>query len=523
MRRVNWVILAIFGILWAGMVFLVKFPPSEEEIQLRYLAVSAADKITVPGMFAWEMPFPLPKLMLSVIPAKILLSNRFFRLPNLVTGLLALTVLSMLIYRSDPKLTGKTLVIAALTPWMIWVMISDFPAILTFILALMAFSLRNKKWFLIPLLILAGLTSFPGLVFCLVFGIWLMLTTKKLKEKAVILLLTGLIVGGISYHLWTNISEQSFIRTSGITLSSISDQVDQRVRYEFKLNDYRDIIPLGVKRLAYNKIFYGYRILTGQLFNVFSLEKLAFPGEGDATVTRSMWNSKGLPWLLFWELILVIWGMFHLGDLSPKLKSLCSVFFVWGSLTMYLTGNNFLQNGIGIVIPVAVVSAAALAHIPKIVLYIGGLVVLMGLTATYHYFLFNELYWRDNRPQVHTKMAQMAVKYHADFVTTILGRSFLYYAWLLKMPPRDLWQATENGNVFGVIKFAHFELKNKSPSAGQVYVGFPGEFLGNKKLDNRNDFKPEDLPKNYQLLDTYRPHDTVSFGNGDEIWTVKIN
>ena len=192
-------------------------------------------------------------------------------------------------------------------------------------------------------------------------------------------------------------------------------------------------------------------------------------------------------------------------------------------MAMFFSGNNFLINGIGIVIPVGLLSALALQHTPKLIMYAGGIIVFIGLVATFDYFLFYQLYWRDNRPQVQLTMAEMAVKHSANFVTTILGRSFFYYAWLVKMPPQNLWQDMENGNNFDNIKFDHFELKDKGTPAGHTYVGFPGEFVGDKKLDNRNDFSVKDLPKNYQLLDAYRPHDSVSFGNGDEIWTVKIN
>jgi hypothetical protein len=523
MRRVVTAIFVIICLFWTGMVLMSKFPPSEEDIQLRYLAWSKAIHITVPLSFAREMPFPLPVLLLSVVPRPILMSPNYFRIPNLIVGILTLGVLLWLLYKTEPKLTAATLAIATITPWLVWIMMSDFAAILTLFMALVTFSVKDNKWLTFLLITLTSLCSVSGIVFGLVFGIWYALKAKNKKEKLTTAMIVLLITGGFGYHWWSNIAGQSFVNTNGITSASISEQVDQRVRYEFKLNNYQNIIPLAIKRIAYNKIYFSYRVLVSQVFNVFNLEKLAFPAEADATVTRSMWNSKGLPWLLFWEIILIFWGVYYLKDLDPKLKSLCLVFLVWSFAAMYFCGNNFLQNGVGIVIPVAIISALALVNMQKLILYIGGLIIVVGLLTTYSYFLGNELYWRDNRPQVELVMAQMAVTHKADFVTTILGRSFLYYAWLNQMPPGELWRDTDNGNIFRNVRFDHFELKDKSIPAGFIYVGFPGEFLGDKILDNKNDFSPNDLPKNYQLLDAYRPHDTVSFGNGDEIWTVKVN
>jgi ABC-type multidrug transport system fused ATPase/permease subunit len=536
MKRAMAVIFVIAAVFWTGIIILAKFPPTEDEIQLRYLAWSQATHTKVPDSFAREMPFPLPVSLLSLVPAKLLISHNYFRVPNLILGILALGILGLIILKTEPKLAGGTLAIAAVTPWLVWTAMSDFPAILTLLLALVTFAvalentplkfppkLGGNKLLLGLLVLLISLTSLSGLIFGLIFGIWYLVTTHGRAEKIVTLILVVLITGGVTHHLWDYISGQSFLKTNGITAVSITAEVDQRVRNEYKLNQFQNVVPAKIKRIAYNKLYFGYRIVAAQVFNVFSLEKLAYPAESDATVTRSMWNSKELPWLLFWELILAGWGIYHLKELDPKLKSLCLIFFTWSITAMFFSGNNFLASGIGLVIPVAILAALAIKHTNKIILYIGGVIVLAGLAATYDYFLFNQLYWRDNRPQVQLTMAEMAVNHKANFVTTILGRSFFYYAWLIKMPPKNLWQDTENGNLFDNIKFDHFELKDKGKPAGHTYVGFPGEFLGDKKLDNRNDFSPKDLPKNYQLLDSYRPHDSVSFGNGDEIWTVRVN
>jgi hypothetical protein len=518
MKRASPWFLILAGVWWMAVFASIRFPAGEEEIQLRYMARSLSMHTAIPAQYREEMPFPLPAVLLSTVPDRISMSPVLFRWPNMVVGAGVLTLIYLL--------TGPAVVLAATIPWLLWIAISDFPALLTLFLALAATGVatgqsRGKNPVTGGLLLLTAFSSLAGLWFGLIGGLWLAFRGKNLREKAAMAVVVLAVGGGIGGYFKNYIVKEAFTSVNGITPVAIAQEVDLRVRYEFKLNNYRDILPLPVKRLVYNKAFFAYRVLTQRLFSIFSLEKVTYPAEADATVTRSLWNSKGLPWLPFWIIVLAGGGLIYAGEATPKQKTISGLFFGWGVIALYFAGNNFLGNGVGLVIPGTILSGVAISHMGKAVKIAGGAVMAMGLLATFDYFIFHELYWRDNRPTVQSEIAEMAIRNDANVATTILGRSFLYYAWEKRMGPEELWTAVENGNNFGKIKFDHFGLKKTKPVAGTVYVGFPGEFLGDKKLDNRNDFSFKDMPGNYLLLETFRPRDTVSFGNGDEIWTVR--
>jgi hypothetical protein len=509
-------------------IFFVKsaLPPSEDELLLRYLSMSKWEKATAPLSFADEIPFPIPIALISLFGQAIAFSPVLFRLPNYLVSMAGLAVLYMIARRS--KSSGvMPVTMLVLSPWFLFESMFDLPSALTLTLAMTMYLLevnmeeKTLKWlYLIFLMGFIALSSFSGPVFGGVFFAWKFFGRSPRNKRWVLagLLLFVWIFGIIKTNWWS--SPTWFFKVDDLSLSTQGELVDQRARYEFKINNYANIIPLPIKRIVYNKFYFGYRAIVSQAAKVLDLEKWSFPGQSVATVSRSLWGSKGLPWLLFWQIIAAIWAIKYL---NHEEKQAGVIFLSWALLSMmFSTERNFLGPGVGIVVPMALWSAKAVSGLDFRKFFVLGILFLWGVTAHLYHFAVNEIYWGDTRPQAFMAMAQMAVK-HRDKdsvqVTTMIGRSFLYYAWTIKLPPKLLWEGLEKGNI-GNVFFDHFELKETAP-IHSVYIGFPGEFIGSKQLDNS--FNANELPGKFRLLEAYKTHDSLSFGNGDYIWSVETS
>ena len=108
-------------------------------------------------------------------------------------------------------------------------------------------------------------------------------------------------------------------------------------------------------------------------------------------------------------------------------------------------------------------------------------------------------------------------------VTNLIGPSQYYYAWEFQLDPSQFLANKDENPTLDNVHFYNFDLtEDKSPSKG-IYIGFPGQFLGNQKIKNTNDFSASDLPGDRYLLDSFSFEKHVSYGNGDQIWVVQVN
>jgi hypothetical protein len=249
-----------------------------------------------------------------------------------------------------------------------------------------------------------------------------------------------------------------------VQLRGAGARVNERVQSEYKLNNYQDVFPIKLKRIAYNKYYFAAKATWEQIVGYMSWERLAFPGQSDATVTRNLWSSKEMGWIYFWQIPLIVIMVYKLEWLKKMPKWAKIVGIVLGAYSVIITG--------------------------------------------YHFVAHEEI-WHDNRPMVQDAMAKLAVKYQANQVTSILGSTNKYYIW-------------ETKNLHPTILFEHFDLTSDQPQVGWIYVGLPGEFLGSKAKGKNNRFDSLELPNNFRLLESVPIRDTVSFGNGDYIWVVKV-
>ncbi len=522
-RQWIWLAGVIIGL---GFIFIgVRLAPTENELLLRYLAMSVGQKVIPMAELAAEMPFPVTIGYMAAFMKIIGFSELLFRLPNLIVAAASITAMAFLTEKKNGK-WELVLLLPALSPWFLYISLFELPTAITLALALGLYLAeikmpdRQAKW--IVMIVLTGcvtMASYSGPIFGLVFCVWKLFNSARKKQSAavgVVLALT--VLAGIYKTHWIN-NPTWFFKIDDISLSTQSELVDQRVRYEYKINNFENHVPLIVKRLVYNKFYFAYRSIVSQFAKVIDPEKWAFPGQSVSTVARSLWGSKGLAWIMFWQFPLALAAIKFL---SSREKEAAGLFLTWGILGMTVTdAGNFLGPGAGLIVPLTLGSVAVITRINLRKWWPIGVIVLWGCAAFLFHFVYHEDYWRDNRPKAFAAMAVMEQKYGQNQptqITTLIGRSFLYYAWKTELHPNDLWPGIKTGLIKNVY-FDHFDLKNAKRDK-KIYIGFPGEFLGSKQLDNS--FDQSQLPGEFRLLESYKTRDSLSFGNGDNIWAVEI-
>lgn len=499
MRRYWVIIVSVFWILIFG---IIKFAPTDAELLLRYASVSKFSAINLPANFAGELPFPIPTAVLSLFTNHIPVNIFLFRLPNLIISLLNLGITGILFS------TGAMLIFSG-SLWLFWISMSDFSAAVTLLLVMLILAVdknignsKHKFYWFGFLNLWLSMTSFAGWIFVIIFIFW------KLKERD--WKTTGMVIL-IAAYAYFNAVNIYFVSEK----TDLGSMVDQRVRYETTITNYREPVPLFIKRFVYNKPYFWYRKKIIEIGSYFSLEKMAFPGQEDATVSRNLWGSKSLPWIYFWQIPLVVYAITRI-----KIHKNIVILGGWGLLSLIL-GNkgDWLANSIGIPLTMAVIMGDFINQSNQRIRMAVWVMFIISVIPSFYHFVNHEQVWRDNRPLVHQTMAQMALRHEGTTISTILGRSFLYYGWIKQIEPEMFWRGFEVGMKIDGVKFDHFE----KPIHKGVYVGLPGEFIGNKSDKRSNEFSAIELPGNMKLLEEAKTKDTVSFGNGDYIWTVQVN
>lgn len=478
------------------LFFLQRFPLSPEEVQENYLAWSLGNQPKLSPEAKENLTnFPKDKFIFSLpikkfFPTQILLSPKFHRLPNLILSILILVLVSSFVFKyQSPSIYIATVFFLSLTPWYALVSVFNFSSLIILTLSLLLF-----------------------------FSFF--------KSKLLFIILSLFLILFLFLHRFQLVS-QTIFSDPDTSISHQSFEVDQRVRQEFKLNGYQDIIPIAIKRIGYNKYFFYYRRLAREALKIFDWERLSSPSQVQTTIAKNLWSERGFPLLFFWQIPLFFLGLFSFSQLSPQVRKLCSVFLIWGLFLSFIAPNSNLEtSGFPLVIPISIICAFAISKILRFRYWLSvpGLFVLWAAFAVYHHFLFHELYWRDNRPFVFTQ----AVKLFQDnptssptLITNILGPTHFYYAWGTRLQPDFFWKNYSDNPDFGNVSFRHFDLTKAPLNDTKVFIGLPGEFLGNQSLKQQNDFNPASLPPLLSLKATVPIKQIVSFGNGNYLWLVE--
>ncbi len=411
------------------------------------------------------------------------------RIPGLVISCLALSVFGLWLSRTEKKVAVVSTMFLGTSLW--WMLSSLFYPLtgLTFLAICLVLLFENKglRWLLLVILALSGLMgTMWGLVYSTHKKDWLLLVIVVLIGSRAVL----------TDNAWV---------AAQTTIPKIAEEVRVRMQEEFKVNGYNMIWPFRVKLLGYNTYYFAVREGYKELVKVMDFDFLTSPGQQSATISRGLWTAKGLPVVYFWLVLLAIWGLFNRETVSDQLKKTSWILLVWGLLAgMVSPGPKLVQSAIGVAAFVAIwagVGFINLRNMGKIVVVVIGS---LGITFGTWHLLTHELYWRDNRPWVFEQMAKSAVKHGAGrpvVASSLLGDPSSYFTS----------QAT----------FRHFDLTTEKLDKEIVYIGLPGEFLGDRSKKGDNHFESSWLPSEMKLLETIPIHDTVSFGNGDSIWVVE--
>lgn len=457
--------------------------------------------------------FALPDLIKSVLPDILIYSPQLHRLPNLILAIISILLLHRI--SQNKILTVLSLVCI---PWFIYSSVFDFSGLLTLALffALFATNSRPVNFFV---LICLSFASLPGLLAALV------LSLIRFQQKVYLLALAAILSSLIFRSPIQQLKATTFFGEDDYSLARASFEVDQRVREETRINNYRDIFPLSLKRLSYNKYYFWLTKIAVHFTKILNLEYLSSPAQIHTTVSKNLWREKRLPLVLFWQLPLIFIGLLNFSQLERSLKQLVLTGIV---VSIVATGlsiqSQFETQGLLIVIPFSILMVLGLQKIMhwKLVTISLGLIAIVGLLASYHHFLLHELYWRDNRPFVFTELVKtIGDTTQPVTVSNVLGPTHFYYVWLTRTNPQKLWQSFGPEPQIDNVKFRHFDLSSEQYLAGTFYIGLPGEFLGNRGRDNKNDFSPYELPNHLRLKTTIPIKDAVSYGNGNFIWSVE--
>ena len=502
-------------LLWTGVVILVgitilgrNFAPSETELVERYVAMGKLTNARIEPTYLAEAPYLMPIFGLWDLG---------LRLPNL---LLAIPIACL----------GTGLLVM---PWFWNLMVFNLPGLWSLFLGLAVLGTsrtikekRLRNVIIIFLLLFLSMSSFSGIFLSGILAFNLTLNKRIAGNKLSAFILGVFLIG---FGIWVTggfNSSRWFWKDMGLTESNLMFAVDQRAKFEYQLNNFNDVIPLKLKRISYNKLVFGYLAVGKHFSEMIDFEKWSYPGQADTTISKNLWSSKELSFLPFWVIPLALWGIYKGSKSNKEWAQMANLFLIWGVVASFFgKSGSFLINGTGLYLGLSMWAFLGIRTFNNYLkVPIIGLIIWSGLM-NYAHFVGHEEYWRDNRPMAQLTMARMIEnrpQATPGFVTTILGRSFLYYAWIGKMEAGVFWNGVENSNTFDNIVFDHFDLNRKSNASKGIYVGLPGEFIGNKKDKNDNGFVPSELPGEYKLLESYITHDTVSFGNGDYIWKVEI-
>lgn len=496
-------VLAIVFLL--GILLFSHFSPSLSEVE--QLNKSLAFKS---GYFQNE-PFPLAVIIGSIYPNQLLYSFSLHRLIPVSLAIIAVALFPESVWG---------IIMLVISPWFIKSALFDTTSILTLVLALALIKARQQHWgYLIPALIfLLSFTSLAGLVFALVCLAIILFDQNRINRALGVLSILVLVLSLSLFGRSHLIARDIFAAVDNYGQERASFDVNMRLHDETVINNYQDVIPLTVKRLAYNKLFFQYLNAVPNVFNSLNFDKLFSPSQQGVTVARNLWGETGFISLFFWEMGLLILGVCTWRTIAKVIRITIIMTLVAGLLGASLYPSaNFELGGIVALIGLSLLAGQGFVLISKnkLVLLPTALLVVVSIGSTYYYFLAKELTWRDNRPYVMTLMATEAKKYLNSkvVVSGMVGPSDSYWHWTTHQDSRS----------FSNIRFDNFNFAADNCFGPGIYIGLPGQFVGNKTKINSNNFSISELPNYMHLLSSYNFEKHVSYGNGDQIWIVQIN
>lgn len=503
---------AFAGLFLVALFLVGRFPPTLSEV------VGLEQSLIYKSGATVQIAYPFPILLGSLLPRSVLYSYQWHRLLPISAGLFALILF--------PE-TGWAIIILAISPWFVRAAFFDLNAVLTLILVEAILWLdKNNKNFLLPFFILMlSFTSLAGIVFAGIFVIVL-----AMRQKIIGALVCGIILflTFLPFGRYQTIYAQILGSFDNYDFTRATFDVNYRAHDETVINNYQTVIPLAIERISYNKWFFKYLHDSKSIFNSFNFDRIFSPSEEGITVARSLWGETGFMSLFFWEMWLVLLGILSWQTILPKHKKIIVVTSIAGVIATIVTPSaNFEQAGILVLISICLLAGHGVNFLVRkpVILVITIFISVVGIISSYYYFFHYELAWRDNRPFVMYNTAALARDYPQQpvVITDIIGPNQFYYAWEKHLDPKEFWSTNTDYPKYANVRFDNFDLTKKLCFKSAIYIGFPGQFIGNGAIGKNNDFFASQLPGNMRLLSAFKFEKHVSYGNGDQIWAVQVN
>lgn len=275
-------------------------------------------------------------------------------------------------------------------------------------------------------------------------------------------------------------------------------------------------LPLWWRRAAYNKYFFTYKEIVGEILPYFDLETLFFQ-ETPPTEQKSM-----VMW--YWpEIYVFVIGIYFClnkkyRDLNKKLWLLLGISIID---FIFSEGQNYLRH-LTTMLPISIVMAIAWKEMitlarkkylwANICSYLIGILLFFSFVFNFYDLKSRKEYWFDNRPLAFefwfNNIKKIGIdNYSKIYVSSIVGDSKIYCKYYFgKLCQEKRWV------------FKSFDLTEKNDDKRVIYAGFAGEFVGPRyKNDLSAEWKEEIKYKGIILKDIKNLRDTIANQYGNEV------
>lgn len=485
----------------------INYPLSYEEVKEGYTAFILEPKILyrTDNYYVSTLGVYFKAISISLFGLNIFAT----RLPNLIAGIFSLFI----VWKVSPniiknkKSANLLVVITALLISFVRVSTDNFGLILSLGLMLLFLDslFKNNYFRLFFLQIILFFASFYNLIFIIFISIWL-----ALKRPVFLLIPLMLMVIIFLTPLKNYIYQTSVIKF--VHPSSYVFTLDNNLSYGAIHDSPLITESFNFNRLFYNKPSFIVRRLFLWFAGIFDYEYLTSFDKASTILAKEKLFTP-LPWMFFWEVPVLIYGLYLLfKNANQKIKAFCAFvflgYFFWG------------VDAFGLLIPIFLLAYGKVVeklNIKKIYKYaFWGLATLSLINFLY---IFANAPWQTSlvrgSSEIWKRINENEIAQNQIVITDRLGESVYFYLFYKKVEKEDFFHNRKLGIItsdgkkriesVGNVVFRSFDFQKEFKSQNQIWVGFTGEF--------GDGVKPNEIIEN------------ISIGNpeiGNDLWMVKI-
>jgi hypothetical protein len=522
----------------------LEFPISLEEARESYTSYSLIEigndsNGGPPGLFfrADNNYLPTLPVYLRTIPIHFFgLGSLGVRIFGVFFGLLGVFVfykLSRLLFSKAHSLTA-TLMLAA-SPFFVQLNIFNLGQTLSlvfFVVGLFFYFKKNTIFFLVFLL-LSTLSSFWAIPACLIIGVYYLFKVKGAKVSLYFLMGLVVVLGIILAtcpELGKYLLRESLVQD--LKPASFTYEIDKRLSFGKIISSPLITEGFNFNRIAFNKVYFGITEFFKSLVKPFDYEYLTSSFQTQTILARERLDSVALPRIFFWEVPLILFGaILYLRSKDRKL--IIIPMSIFASLLI------FKDKALYLFIPVIVwLSALSLVYLVdnrkkilnKSILFVILLLLLGSYSDLISRLKDEKLDWIDpnslSQYRIWNLLGDIDLSGKSVIVTDRLGEPAFYYLYYNKIEPeyfqknKTLSHVPVNGTIrilkVGAVEFRSFKYSEEAKSKDKIWVGLPGEFLGEKES-----FKEIKGVPGGQIVDRVPAVRQTNKLFGDEVWIVK--